>query len=302
MNPSPWLKCLLLAVLSIMFHLLVAVSYFAFANHQPTDGTTGEGTNGIDVGLGQIGSYADMAKQLLAKDALATTPQKKPEPIKPAPVKSVKKEQTKPVKPVVVKKVITKKIIKKKTVAVKQLTTKKLVPTTKKADYIVTKKVAQQKVVKPTPQEIKQQPPKKVSQPTQPTAQETKQVAAKEQVATKASVRGTGIAMEQSTGGFKGSNKDYFSHLLAWLNKYKQYPIAAKKQKQQGVVQLQFTMDPTGNVLAQSIKKTSGHQLLDQSALDMLKLAQPLPQPPEKLKRARLTLVIPINFSLITNN
>jgi len=57
-----------------------------------------------------------------------------------------------------------------------------------------------------------------------------------------------------------------------------------------------------GSVTASSVKKSCGHAQLDQAALDMLNAAAPLPPLPASMDRQQLTLVIPIEFSLITNN
>lgn len=116
-------------------------------------------------------------------------------------------------------------------------------------------------------------------------------------------VRATGTDVQRTLGGKKvGDARSYYSLLMAWLNQYKTYPAEAKKQKQQGVVSVQFTVNSNGDVVSRSIKKSSGHQLLDTAALAMFDAATPLPPIPEFMQRDRLTLVLPVEFSLITNN
>lgn len=279
--------------LSISFHLLIALIYFASANSTVKGGSSfGDGEEGIDIGLGQMGSYADMANQLLAADV----PPKKTEEIKTQ--QQPPKKELIPITEPVVEKLPTpvkpvKKVVKKKPKAV---VTKKPTTMAKSGDYQLKEKTVQ---IEQPPEVVEknESDEKQIDEATAPIKEKIEQL-----VTSKASIKATGVARDKSNGGFKGSNRSYFSHLSAWLNKFKGYPIEAKKLKQEGVVQVQFTIGPLGNVLAKSIKKSSGSQLLDQYALTVLTLANPLPEPPERLKRERLTLVIPINFSLITNN
>jgi len=294
---QPWAKWLVMLTLSIAVHAIVVASYFVVADVTVSGGSAiDEGESGIEVGLGQQGSYVDMTNQLLAADA---------------PKKEQTKREVKPIEPVKTKKVVEPKpkpkLVPKKTepepqakLKIKPKVTKPVV--SNKPEAIV--KQGDYSLAKENPA-VKVEPliESETAKPDLTTPEtETKELAQKNKQSSKASIKATGSASNESSGGFKGSNRNYFSHLSAWLNKYKGYPIEAKRLKQEGVVHVQFTIGPTGKVLATSIKKSSGYSLLDKDALNVLTLADPLPAPPERLKRDRLTLVIPIDFSLITNN
>jgi protein TonB len=86
--------------------------------------------------------------------------------------------------------------------------------------------------------------------------------------------------------------------LLAHLNRYKQYPGAARRRREEGVVTLSFTVGRDGRVLARHVAKTSGSPALDSEALAMLERAEPLPEFPPTMSGPSRTFNVPIRFSL----
>lgn len=94
---------------------------------------------------------------------------------------------------------------------------------------------------------------------------------------------------------------DYFMLISAHLNRHKLYPADARKARQQGVVTVRFTVDRTGTVSAVTIKRASGHDILDQATLDLLLRVSPLPPMPASIARDSITLSLPIEYSLRTN-
>lgn len=115
-----------------------------------------------------------------------------------------------------------------------------------------------------------------------------------------AMVRSEGRASDRSAGGRAGNAQDYFRQVMAWLTRHKDYPVAAKKAKQQGVVTVQFTIARDGAVQNSRIKRSAGFPMLDAAALQLLVKASPLPPIPDHMARETLTLAIPIEYSLIT--
>jgi len=104
-------------------------------------------------------------------------------------------------------------------------------------------------------------------------------------------------------GGGKTRNANqYFGQLMTWMNKHKHYPAELKKKKQEGVVEIQFTLGRDGELLEVAIARSCGNPALDQAALQMMTNAAPFPPIPGFINQESLTLVIPVEYSLITND
>lgn len=92
--------------------------------------------------------------------------------------------------------------------------------------------------------------------------------------------------------------RDYFTNLQLWLQHHKTYPKSAYARRQQGTAVLVFTVDRRGRVLGSRLLSGTGHPALDREVLDMLKRASPLPPFPDGIPREKLTLSVPVGFSL----
>jgi len=100
-------------------------------------------------------------------------------------------------------------------------------------------------------------------------------------------------------------NRSESSTLPAWrsqvaglLERNKRYPPAAQARREQGVVQLLFSLDRKGQVTASRVAKSSGSAALDAEAMALVRRAQPFPPPPAELTGARVDLAVPIRFNL----
>lgn len=107
-------------------------------------------------------------------------------------------------------------------------------------------------------------------------------------------------AGETAGADLRASKKaaDYYSVLMAHLQRKKRYPSEARQARQQGIVTVRFTVNRDGAVVASSIKRSSGHDLLDQATLDLMQRVSPLPPIPRAMQRDSLTIALPIDYAL----
>ena len=86
--------------------------------------------------------------------------------------------------------------------------------------------------------------------------------------------------------------------IVAALERNKAYPDAAKSRGERGVAQVFFSLDRQGNLVSSRILRSSGSELLDQEALDVIRRSEPFPPPPSELQGQAINLTVPIFFSL----
>lgn len=94
---------------------------------------------------------------------------------------------------------------------------------------------------------------------------------------------------------------DWYALVAAHLNRRKSYPAEAKQARQQGVVTVRFTVGRDGSVSAVSIKKSSGHDVLDRATLELMQRVAPLPRMPASMAQGSVTIALPIDYSLRTS-
>ena len=104
-----------------------------------------------------------------------------------------------------------------------------------------------------------------------------------------------------SPGAKATLNPDYLAELFRKLARHKVYPAELKKNRIEGRVVVKFTLAADGRVMNPSIQQSSGHDSLDEAALQMLNRASPLPAIPTWMKRSELTLAVPVEYSLLTD-
>ena len=162
---------------------------------------------------------------------------------------------------------------------------------------------AEPEVALPKPTPVEEEPKEEVKEETSPqvrVAQEataaTKAAAPREidaQLSTKSAApeAGTSASTARSIVSWQNS-------VMLQINRHKRYPEAARSRDMQGVVQVHIEIDRGGRLLSSEIVRSSGHALLDEEALEILKRATPLPAVPVGMQGETFDFRIPIGFRI----
>lgn len=99
-----------------------------------------------------------------------------------------------------------------------------------------------------------------------------------------------------SSGASAAAVASYKQMVAAHLQRFKQYPPAAKAAGQQGTARVSFTLGRGGQVLSAGLGGSSGHSALDAETLAMVRRAQPFPAFPPDVKQGAMSFSAPVAF------
>jgi len=99
-----------------------------------------------------------------------------------------------------------------------------------------------------------------------------------------------------SSGASAVAMASYRQMVAAHLQRFKQYPPAAKAAGQQGTARISFTLSRSGAVLSAGLGGSSGHSALDAETLAMVRRAQPFPAFPADIKQSSMPFSAPVAF------
>ncbi len=108
---------------------------------------------------------------------------------------------------------------------------------------------------------------------------------------------GAGTAPSGS-GADTGTLDQYRLALIGVARRYKRYPAQAMDQGWQGRVEIRLVVGANGAIQSSLVKASSGYEILDNQALDMVKKAKPLTPIPAALRGREFTVDIPVIFDL----
>ncbi len=90
----------------------------------------------------------------------------------------------------------------------------------------------------------------------------------------------------------------YEDQLSAWLGRYKDYPMVARRRGLEGSARLEVRLARSGKVLSSRIVASSGSSILDQAALRMVERADPFPSMPDDYPGGEFQFDVPVDFRL----
>lgn len=91
---------------------------------------------------------------------------------------------------------------------------------------------------------------------------------------------------------------DYSAMLVVHIDRFRRYPAIARARRIEGVTHVLIQIDRKGNVLAAQVLRSSGSSDLDRGATDTVRRASPLPAPPDSIPDSRISIVVPIIFTI----
>jgi protein TonB len=113
---------------------------------------------------------------------------------------------------------------------------------------------------------------------------------------------GQGPGQGGSGGGTGRGTRDplagYVTRVVRRLEHSKKYPQMARRDGIQGQVIVAFRVSSRGEIKAPRIAKSSGHQILDEEAMALLRRVGTLPPFPPELDRQEVSLEVPLNFTM----
>lgn len=95
-----------------------------------------------------------------------------------------------------------------------------------------------------------------------------------------------------------GILSEFADTLRERASQFGKYPETALKRRWQGVVKVQLRFNADGSARQIAVMETSGHRVLDERAIEMVKQAVAVIALPANLEGRRFSIVVPIKFRL----
>lgn len=163
--------------------------------------------------------------------------------------------------------------------------------------------------IKPEPKPVTKPVPTVAAEPTQPVSepppvQPTQVIAVAPKPTPAPPVQTVPVPVVQepppviNQADYEDARNKYGNSLWGAISKHKKYPKIAAMRNWQGEAIVELELDGNGKLKSKKIVQSSGHDVLDKQALEMVEKALPFPAPPEALRGNSFTITVPIPFKL----
>jgi len=112
-------------------------------------------------------------------------------------------------------------------------------------------------------------------------------------------IKKTGDKKVQNSSGQEEVNiLRYNEAVKELINKRKKYPVIARKRMIEGGVHVSFTIGSNGQITSLCLVKTSGFDILDNAALETIRVSSPFPAFGEYIKLPQLKMHVVLVYEL----
>ncbi|MDO9585686.1 MAG: energy transducer TonB [Syntrophales bacterium] len=108
--------------------------------------------------------------------------------------------------------------------------------------------------------------------------------------------------LPEETVSLNSSDKRYAPYLIKIkkkIGKIWSYPRQASERKKEGTTKVRFSLDKNGKLVESRIVSSSGHDLLDREALDVVRAAAPYEPFPININLSRLHILAAFHYRLL---
>lgn len=150
------------------------------------------------------------------------------------------------------------------------------------------------------PRVVETPPPAPVQQSAPPSVQAPANVPRAVEAQAQAPPAPGPVVAPRTDAADAGNLDQYRVALLGAANRYKRYPAIAMEKGWAGRVEIRIVIGTNGMTQSIAVKTSSGFEILDKTALDMVTKAKPMTPIPPALRGREFTVDIPVIFSLQT--
>ncbi|MEF2070125.1 TonB family protein [Consotaella aegiceratis] len=148
----------------------------------------------------------------------------------------------------------------------------------------------------PTP---RRETPKRITTRAKPRAGDNGKQAATAQRGSRnqgnaARTAGGGVSRVEATA----ARSNYSGEILRRIRRAQRYPSQARRERAEGTATVAFTVSSGGGVSGVRLVRSSGHTILDNAVVDLIRRAAPFPPIPAAAGRSSMSFTVPVAYQI----